>query len=589
MTAAEFATYVKKATRSGAGYRALCPAHADQKPSLTFRDGDNGRFVVYCHKGCSVEEIMQAVGLSEQDLFNDEPQGAAHGSRPRGTREQLGKIVAEYDYPDERGNLLYQVVGYASKEFRQRKPNGHGGWTWRLNGVRRVPYRLPELTAAVEKGDRIYIVEGEKDVDCLAKLGLAATCNAGGAGKWSAEFSEHLRDARVAILPDNDEAGRDHADSVARLLQGVAGEIKVVHLHGLAEKQDVSDWLDKGSSRNELERLVEEGRVWQAPSSRFVLKTMRDLKALPPREWLVNGILPAGCLAELHGRPGAGKTFLVLSLAASVSTGISFYGHEVKAGPVVYVAAEGDDGLLPRLQAWCAVNNIDGLPNLHVISHSVNLLHSSDVNALLNTLGSLSSAPVLVIVDTLARCMVGGDENSAKDMGLLVQSADSVRNPTGAAVLLVHHTGHQTGRERGSSALRGAVDTMMALDDRGSTVGLVCEKQKDGAPFDRVSLQLVPGSESMVFVPAGSTGDRSEHSVAEADEDMLAALAKSPGGLTTSKWKKACSMPESSFHVRRKCLMERGLVTGGGGRGRPYQISDRGKAVITPTSNITPE
>lgn len=111
----------------------------------------------------------------------------------------------------------------------------------------------------------------------------------------------------------------------------------------------------------------------------------------------------------------------------------------------------------------------------------------------------------------------------------------------------------------------------------------------DVAPQVLTALADLPGSESMVFVPAGSTGDRSEHSVAEADEDMLAALAKSPGGLTTSKWKKACSMPESSFHVRRKCLMERGLVTGGGGRGRPYQISDRGKAVITPTSNITPE
>jgi hypothetical protein len=159
-----------------------------------------------------------------------------------------------YPYHGADGNLLYETIRYEPKDFRQRQPDGNGGWTWNLNGVERVLYRLPELLADQEP--IIYIVEGERDADRLASLGLTATTSPGGAGKWKSQYSQSLRGHKVVILPDNDDAGRNHADQVAASLAGVAASVKIIHLPGLPEKQDVTDWLDAGHTVEELLSLV---------------------------------------------------------------------------------------------------------------------------------------------------------------------------------------------------------------------------------------------------------------------------------------------------------------------------------------------
>ena len=125
------------------------------------------------------------------------------------------RIVAIYNYRDENGELLFQVCRYEPKSFSQRRPDGHGGWIWSIEGVRQVPYRLPQLLERPE-GAPVYICEGEKDCERLASLGLVATCNPGGAGKWSDELSAYLRGAVVHILPDADEVGRKHAGQSRR-------------------------------------------------------------------------------------------------------------------------------------------------------------------------------------------------------------------------------------------------------------------------------------------------------------------------------------------------------------------------------------
>jgi len=153
-------------------------------------------------------------------------------------------MVAEYDYTDENGDLLYQVVRYEPKGFRQRRPDGRGGgWTYSLGDVRRVPYRLPELIEAASLGKTVYIAEGEKGCNSLIERELSATCNPGGAGKWNDSYSEVLRGADVVILPDNDDPGRKHAEQVARSLHGIAARVRVLELPGLPEKGDVFDWV----------------------------------------------------------------------------------------------------------------------------------------------------------------------------------------------------------------------------------------------------------------------------------------------------------------------------------------------------------
>ena len=166
------------------------------------------------------------------------------------------EIVATYDYRDAVGKVLFQVVRFEGKDFRQRRPDGQGGWIWNLDSVQRVPYRLPELLQA-SKQDWVFITEGEKDVDRLVAEGLSATCNPGGALKWCDDYNRYFEGRLIAILPDNDDPGTKHAEQVANSLYRMTTEIRNVELPGLPEKGDVSDWLDSGHEGHELLELID--------------------------------------------------------------------------------------------------------------------------------------------------------------------------------------------------------------------------------------------------------------------------------------------------------------------------------------------
>jgi DNA primase len=139
------------------------------------------------------------------------------------------RISATYPYRDEGGNLLFEVVRFEPKAFRQRRPV-EGGWEWGLGGTRRVIYRLPEVLEAGARGRQIIIVEGEKDADLLARLGLASTTSPCGAGKWRDEYSRLLAGFDATIVPDSDVAGRRHAHQVAASLCDATRSVRIVEL-----------------------------------------------------------------------------------------------------------------------------------------------------------------------------------------------------------------------------------------------------------------------------------------------------------------------------------------------------------------------
>jgi uncharacterized protein (DUF927 family) len=170
---------------------------------------------------------------------------------PNGRNGTAGANAIVYPYQDEGGSLLFEVLRFPGHKFRQRRPNGAGGWTWKLGQVRRVLYRLPQLCTA-DPAEPVFVVEGEKDVDNLRALGLIATCNPGGAGKWRQDYSDALKGRDAILLPDNDDAGREHARDVADKIIRVAGSVRILELPGLPEKGDVSDWLAAGHSKDEL-------------------------------------------------------------------------------------------------------------------------------------------------------------------------------------------------------------------------------------------------------------------------------------------------------------------------------------------------
>lgn len=166
------------------------------------------------------------------------------------------RVSVSYDYTDEGGNLLYQVVRLEPKDFRQRRPDGNGGWIWSVKDVRQVPFHLAQLLDA-PRDKPVFVVEGEKDVLRLESLGLVATCNSGGAGKWPDALNEHFTCKRVVILPDNDEPGHKHAEKVFEALSLVKVDVRVVYLAGLLPKGDVSDWLDGGGTVEQLLQLAD--------------------------------------------------------------------------------------------------------------------------------------------------------------------------------------------------------------------------------------------------------------------------------------------------------------------------------------------
>ena len=228
------------ARRCGDSWVGRCPAHKDRTPSLSVCERD-GKILLHCLAGCTYKAICSALGIENRALFTA-PQGS-----PR--------VLATYDYTDERGELLYQAVRYEPKGFRQRRTDGKGGWIWNLDGVRRVLYRLPEVLAA----NSVLIVEGEKDVETARSLRLNATCNAGGAGKWKPEYADFLKGKRIVIIGDADDPGRRHAQQVARFLFGRAESLKLLEL---PHAKDLSEWVEQGGARGALLDLIQSTPEW---------------------------------------------------------------------------------------------------------------------------------------------------------------------------------------------------------------------------------------------------------------------------------------------------------------------------------------
>ncbi len=235
-----------------AGWESRCPAHDDTNPSLAIRVHEDGWLQMKCFVGCTRDEILKATNCTLADIGPYRPERV----------ERVGGNLPEkvYSYVNEQGQELYQVLRLKPKSFRQRRSDGKGGYVYSLAGSRRVLYRLPELL----NNDRVvWLVEGEKDVDNLIALGLVATTNPMGAGKWDDEYSATLKGRIVFIIPDHDpqdaktgkRPGWEHAKMVATKLIGVAAQVRIVQLD-IPEGQDVSDWIAAGGTAEQLKELA---------------------------------------------------------------------------------------------------------------------------------------------------------------------------------------------------------------------------------------------------------------------------------------------------------------------------------------------
>ncbi|MFZ9994272.1 MAG: AAA family ATPase [Steroidobacteraceae bacterium] len=443
-----------------------------------------------------------------------------------------------FDYADEWGEIRYQVVRFEPRRFLQRRPSGHD-YVYNMTGVEPLPYNLPEILKRAN--DPIYIVEGEKCADSLISRGLLATTSHGGAGNWRPAINKWFEGRDVVVIPDNDEPGRMHADRVVENLIGTAKTVRRVNLNGLQEKGDIFDWLNFGNTVENLSELSTFAPVLSSPSApsaapaapdaapvrahhhiadpadaggRRALRvlSLRDVMALPPIEWLIDGLIPRGGLAVLYGPPGSGKSFAALDIAAAIAWGTLWHGRETIGGPVVYIAGEGVGGQRARIKALRAARGLTSDAPFVLIDEAVALTDRDGVEDVLAALTSLGERHALIIIDTVARMMSGSDENDAREMGLFVAACDAIRRHSGAAVLAIHHSNKGRGDMRGSSALLGAVDTSIKATQTDGVLELTVEKQKDGEMGDPLRFAMTPialvGGSSIVLEREGG-GERS--------------------------------------------------------------------------------
>ena len=248
---------------------------------------------------------------------------------------------------------------------------------------------------------------------------------------------------------------------------------------------------------------------------KFATLSLDDVRDLPDPEWLVEKYLTTDAFGVVFGPPASTKSFWVLDLGLCIAAGIPFNGHATKQGHFLYAIGEGLRGLKWRIEAWMLahpeVDEDQVRKHLHIIPDVPHLLEKDHVSRLHNTAEHLhtnSETPLqLVALDTWARSLVGGDENSQKDAGLAIDACERVRRLTGASVLVVHHTGADGLRERGSTALRAAADLSLMVnhDETNRSTSVVIKKMKDGESGLVSRYQLTPFGRSVTLSPL-STG-----------------------------------------------------------------------------------
>ncbi|MDA1307324.1 MAG: AAA family ATPase [Acidobacteria bacterium] len=451
-----------RVTTSGSDkFMARCPSHDDSTASLCISRGTTHPVVLTCQAGCTTAAVVEALGLTLVDLMAP-------------TTKATARVVERYDYTDADGTLLYQVERNDPKDFRQRRPDGRGGWHHSLGNVQRVPYHLAPLAQA--RPARVFVVEGERDVHTLAALGVPATTNSGGAGKWTATHAQALANCdvqQVCILSDNDDPGRKHAEQVAALCTATGIEARIVALPGLPIKGDVSDWLHGVGTKEQLLALAEAAPVW-TPTATTASTMRRTLPTRTPAELAAMAVATTeylcpyvvkGTMTEFTARAKGGKTSLLAYFVGCVVYGVECLGQPTIQTSVVWLTEERP----ATFRAALARARLLDAPRLHVVSKwdvPASTSWPEVVQAAIHTCEDTAST--LLIVDTLSAWagQTGDRENNSGDA---LEALEPLQRAAaaGLAVVVVRHDrkgGGAVGEAgRGSSAYAGAVDTLLHL------------------------------------------------------------------------------------------------------------------------------
>ena len=483
-----------EATGSGTQFKGKCPAHTDSEASLSLRMAD-GKILLNCFAGCKKAEILKHLNWEPRHLLKgavevpDIEPTTFETQQAEQVEDPKFREVERYQYHQPDGSLQFYVIrqeatdskGKRKKKFLQSGIASDGSLTWRMAGIKRLPYRLPQVLKAIEQQKSILFVEGEKDVGSAENLGFVATTIPSGAkksgGENVAEECLHwLKGADVVLCPDNDEVGIPWQQMIGSRLLKIAKRVRWLELPELGEKEDLSDWLAKGNGLEALQSLMDQAVDFQVseveeqhqPSSIKALSLAQLLTLeLPERKCLMAPWLPEQGLAMVYAQRGVGKSWFTWQIALSVATGAPFLNWQIPEPKRVLLI----DGEMPcavtrerfeKLVEALPVDPPENLP-LSIITPDIQELGMPDLS---DEAGQQALEPFvdeadLIVVDNISTLVRNGRENETESW-VPIQAWALKQRVKRKTILFIHHAG-KGGDQRGSSKREDVLDTVIAL------------------------------------------------------------------------------------------------------------------------------
>jgi RecA-family ATPase len=522
---------INRAALSASGYiQRLLPRARQQGNELICGDvfgnpGDSFQFNLAKGVGAdfATGEIVDIIGILAAQKGVSQAEAArliADELRPSRKSKELpfaptsGYPTKIYSYFDENGTEVYQVGRWElpghRKSVRPGQTTSAGVFTKGMGVAKQTLYNLPNIINA----DAVIIAEGENKVDELKSLGLCATCNTGGAGKWKDEYSKYLSGKHVSILPDNDGPGIAHANQVAASVKPVAASVKVVMLPGLPEKGDIVDWLETQENNKEtLLSLISAAPIWEpqadisAQQETQLAVVEDDAESRPlnidwtqyggvqyitrypePFQYLLRHAFLKGELGIIFGPPGCGKGTFALQMAAFVAASLPVFGWWEVPEPINVLFISAEDSLavihrrifhaimmLPEKYRYDAAARIVAIPVRGRVSicqgeHNCRISltqHFYDLRKIIEEF-----RPGLVILDTLSR-FLGIDENDNAAMTAACGLLEEIISDFGCNIVVLHHVSKASGDCADSEFALSKALSQMALRGASSISGAV--------------------------------------------------------------------------------------------------------------------
>lgn len=580
--------------RGGGRYQSnspLRPGSNSHAFSLVISDGEHGAYKDFVSgESGSLYDLAKRLGVDtgkETQSTKRPYSGMAEYARSHGVpadklaaagwREVVIEGRPAIEFPT-RGGRRWRFLDGQKPHYKSER--GYSSCWYGLDGQLMV-----KVFARAAQGhiDPVVICNGEISTLAARAAGLPACCVTAGEKAIPAHLLEEFagmidKDIPILIALDCDPAGRQAAALIMRQLVAAGYNARAVDL-GLGAGGDLADFCmlyeaeNAGAVIDALLALPTLAAPTQpdtsAPERNWRIVHASELKNLPRVSWLIDNEIPETGLTVLFGASGAGKSFLALDYALKIAQRVS----------VVYIAAEGELGYEQRIAAWKAHNHASE-GNLYICLGNVALLDSQDMEEFLAQVWQ--HGPKLIVVDTLAMSMVGGDENSAKDIGLVLRACKRFQREIGAAVLVVHHVNKGGVAERGSSALRGAADVMIRIQADDDLIRVECSKTKDAAPFPGRYMRLLPVAlpefgEVPVIVPADRILESAQDKLTPNQALVLECLNNSvyAAGASAQEIEEYTHIPRGSMVRVLSRLLDMKLIIQPAPR-EPYTITETG-------------